>query len=146
MKQFTAALLVLAGLVLSGCGSNHTNASNLNGTWNATLMGNNNSTVLAFGTSLQVDNNGSVSVLSFKFTTNSPCFVTGETETGSFTLAGNFNGQVTGNFGMTVQSGTPTGNTLTLTGSAAGNTISGNWTLTGSPGCTGSGTFSMTKM
>jgi hypothetical protein len=33
-----------------------------------------------------------------------------------------------------------------LTGSAAGNTISGNWTLTGSSGCTGSGTFSMTRM
>ena len=146
MKQFKLALLVLVGLVSSGCGSNHTNASNLNGTWNATLMGNSDSTVLAFGTSLQVDNNGSVSVLNFKFTTNSPCFVTGETETGSFALSGNFNGQLTGNFGMTVQSGTPTGNTLTLTGSAAGNTISGNWTLTGSPGCTGSGTFSMTKM
>jgi len=28
----------------------------------------------------------------------------------------------------------------------AGNTISGNWTLTGSPGCTGSGTFTTTKM
>ena len=146
MKQFAVALLVLVGLVLTGCGANNTNASNLNGTWNATLMGNNNSTVLAFGTSLQVNNNGSVSVLNFKFTTNSPCFVTGETETGSFTLAGNFNGQVNGNFGMIVQSGTPTGNTLTLTGSAAGNTISGNWTLTGSSGCTGSGTFSMTRM
>ena len=67
-------------------------------------------------------------------------------ESGSFTLAGNFNGQLNGKFGMIVQSGTPTGNTLTLTGSAAGSTISGNWMLTGSSGCTGSGTFSMTKM
>jgi hypothetical protein len=146
MKLLAVRLSVLVGLLLTGCGSNNTNPSNLNGTWNATLMGNNNSTELAFGTSLQVNNNGSVSVLNFQFTTNSPCFVRGETETGSFTLSGNFNGQVNGTFGMIVQSGTPSGNTLTLTGSAAGNTISGNWTLTGSTGCTGSGTFTMTKM
>jgi hypothetical protein len=145
MRQFAIALLVLVGSVLSGCGSNNTNPSNLTGSWNATLVGNNNSTVLAFGTSLQLNNSGSVSVLNFKFTTNSPCFVMGETETGSFTLVGNFNGQMNGTFGMTVQSGTPSGNTLTLTGTAAGNTISGNWTLTGSSGCSGSGTFTMTK-
>jgi hypothetical protein len=145
MNKLAVALFVLVGLVLTGCGSNNTNASDLNGTWNATLRGNNNSTVLAFGTSLEVNNNGSVSVLNFEFTTGSGCFVMGETETGSFTLAGNFNGQVNGQFGMIVQSGTPSGNTLTLTGTAAGNTISGNWTLTGSTGCTGSGTFSMTK-
>jgi hypothetical protein len=54
MKLLAVVLLVLVGLVLTGCGSNNTNPSNLNGTWNATLMGNNNSTVLAFGTSLQV--------------------------------------------------------------------------------------------
>jgi hypothetical protein len=146
MKQLAVRLLVLVGLVLTGCGSNNTNPSDLNGTWNATLMGINNSTVLAFGTSLQVNNNGSVSVLNFEFTTNSPCFLMGETATGSFTLAGNSNGQVNGKFGMIVQSGTPSGNTLTLSGTAAGNAISGTWSLTGSPGCTGSGTFTMTKM
>lgn len=47
---------------------------------------------------------------------------------------------------MTVQSSTPTGNTLTLTGAVTGNTITGTWTLTGSSGCTGSGAFTMTKM
>ena len=146
MKQFAVALFVLVALVLTGCGSNPTNPSNLSGTWNATLTGNNNSTVLAFGTSLQINQDGSVSVVNFQFTTNSPCFVRGETESGSFTLAGNFNGQVNGNFGLIVRSGTPSGNTLTLTGSAAGNSISGNWTLNGNPGCTGSGTFTMTKM
>jgi hypothetical protein len=47
---------------------------------------------------------------------------------------------------MTVQSSTPTGNTFTLSGAVSGNTIAGTWTLTGSLGCTGSGSFTMTKM
>jgi len=65
---------------------------------------------------------------------------------GSFTLGGNFNGNASGKFGMTVQSSMPTGNSLTLSGAVSGNTISGTWTLTGSSGCTGSGSFTMTKM
>jgi hypothetical protein len=47
---------------------------------------------------------------------------------------------------MNVQSGSPSGNTLALAGTTSGNTISGTWTLTGSSGCTGNGTFTMTKM
>jgi hypothetical protein len=57
---------------------------------------------------------------------------------------GNFNGNMTGSFGMTVNSATP-GNSLKLTGTANGNTITGNWTLFGA-GCTGTGTFTMTRM
>ena len=78
--------------------------------------------------------------------TTSPCFSSGNTESGSFTLGGDFNGNVKGQFGMTVQSGTPSGNTLALTGTVNGNTITGNWTLTGSSGCAGNGTFTMTKV
>lgn len=146
MKHFFAAILLVFGLALVGCGTNSNNPANINGTWNATLLSNNNSTTFAFGTSLSVNTDGSVAISNFKFTTNSPCFVSGETETGSFTLSGNFSGQVNGSFGMTVKSGSPSGNTLTLNGTANGNTIAGTWTLTGSSGCTGSGTFSMTKM
>jgi hypothetical protein len=47
MKQLAVALFVLVGLVVTGCGSNTTNPSNLSGTWDATLIGDNNSTVLA---------------------------------------------------------------------------------------------------
>jgi len=147
MKQFAVAALLIAGLVLVGCGSNSANPTNINGNWNATLMGNGNTTSFAFGTSLAVNNDGSVSVSNFNFTTSSPCFASGETESGSFTLGGNFNGQANGSFGMTVQSGSPSGNTLKLNGAVAnGNTITGTWTLTGSSGCTGSGTFTMTKV
>ena len=147
MKRFALLVLLIASLFLVGCGSNSgANPTNINGSWNATLMGNSNTTSFAFGTSLAVNNDGSVSVSNFNFTTNSPCFGSGETESGSFTLGGNFNGQVNGSFGMTVQSGSPSGNTLKLNGTVAnGNTITGTWTLTGSSGCTGSGSFSMTK-
>ena len=61
-----------------------------------------------------MNGDGSVSVTNFNFTTNSPCFASGETETGSFTLSGNFNGNVNGKFGMNVKSGTPSGNALAL--------------------------------
>lgn len=109
-------------------------------------MSGGNTTVFSFGTSLNVNGDSSLTVSNFQFTTNSSCFVSGETETGSFTLSGNFNGSVNGKFGFNVQSGNPSGNTLALSGTANGNTITGTWTLTGSGGCTGNGTFTMTKV
>jgi hypothetical protein len=73
--------------------------------------------------------------------------VSGETESGSFALSGDFNGNVTGQFQYTVTSGQPAGNVLTLTGAVSGNTISGQWTLSGNTpsGCSGSGNFTLTK-
>jgi hypothetical protein len=87
-----------------------------------------------------------VSVTNLTFTTeNDSCFGNSGTETGSFGLTGNFNGDVTGTFAMTIQSANPSGNTLTLNGTVASSKITGTWVLTGI-GCTGSGTFSMNKM
>ena len=146
MKQFAVAVLLLASLTVIGCGYSNRNASNINGTWNATLLSNGNSTNFNFGTSFTATGNGAITVVNFNFTTSSPCFANGETETGSFTLSGNFSGQVNGTFGMTIQSGGSAPNTLVLTGTAAGNTITGNWTLAGNTGCNGSGTFVMTRM
>ena len=147
MKQFSVLAVLALGLALVGCGSNNKDSANINGTWNATLLSNGNTTNFNFGTSLTESSNGSLNVTNFNFTTNSSCFVSGETESGSFSLGGDFNGNVNGQFGMTVQSQNPSGNTLALTGTVSnGNTISGNWTLTGSSGCTGNGTFTMTKM
>ncbi|HEY1678025.1 MAG TPA: hypothetical protein VGG04_09990 [Candidatus Sulfotelmatobacter sp.] len=145
MKQFFLAALLAVGLVLVGCGSNSSNPATLNGTWNATLLDLNSTTVFTFGTSLAVNGNGSLTITNFRFNSNSPCFVSGESESGSFALMGNFNGQVNGRFGLSVQSGSPSGNTLTLSGSANGNTISGTWTLTGGTGCSGSGSFTMVR-
>ena len=139
MKKLAVAMLLVAGLALVGCGSN--NPANINGNWTATLTGSQN---FNFTTSIIENSDGTVSVSKFTFSSNS-CFLQGETETGTFALSGNFNGKVTGKFGMIVTSGTPSGNTLTLTGDANGNTITGTWTLTGSSGCTGNGTFTMNK-
>jgi len=148
MKHFALAALLIASVTLIGCGSNsNSDSSNINGTWNATLMSNGGgSTAFTFGTSLKVNGDNSLSISNFSFTSDSACFVSGEKESGSFTLSGNFNGQVKGSFGFSVLSGSPSGNTLTLSGTANGNTISGTWSLTGSGGCTGSGNFTMTKM
>jgi hypothetical protein len=140
MKKLAVAWLVAVVLTLAGCGSNGSKQGNINGTWTAVLTGDANFT---FGTSLVVNNDGTLSVSQFSFSTNGPCFVSGETESGSFGFTGDFNGNVTGQFGFKVVSGSPSGNTLTLTGTVTGNTIAGNWTLTGGSGCQGLGTFTM---
>jgi hypothetical protein len=144
MKQFAVTILILVSLALVGCGSNSSNPANINGTWNATLLDSGNNPSFTFGTSLRVNGDGSVTITNLSLNSNMACFGNAGTATGSFTLSGNFSGQVHGSFGMTVPSN-PSGNTLALNGTAAGNTISGTWTLTG-PGCTGSGTFTMNKM
>jgi len=145
MKQFASVVCLVVCLTLVGCGNNPADPANINGIWNATLTDTTNTTIFSFGTSLTVNGDGTLSVINFNFTTNSPCFVSGETESGSFTLAGDFNGNVNGKLNFVVQSGSPAGDTLTLTGMANGNTISGKWSLTGGTGCTGSGNFTMTR-
>lgn len=145
MKQFAVVLLLAVGLTLAGCGSDSSKHGSINGTWTATLTDTNDATVFSFGTTIVTKNDGTLTISTFSFNSNSPCFVSGETESGSFALSGDFNGNVSGAFGFAVQSGSPAGNTLTLSGTANGNTITGTWTLTGSSGCTGSGNFTMTK-
>ena len=142
MKKLAVAWLVAMVLTLVGCGSNGSKG-NINGNWTAVLS----DTSLNFGTSVVVNNDGTLSVSQFSFSTNGPCFVSGETESGSFAFTGDFNGNVTGQFNYKVVSGSPSGNTLTLTGTANGNMISGNWSLTGGnpTGCQGAGTFTMTR-
>lgn len=92
-------------------------------------------------------NNGTnVSGTNINFTTSSPCFSTVSSETGGFTLSGNTNGVTTGSFELTIQSGTPSGNVMTLNGTLNNNTITGTWTLTGvTSGCTGNGNFTMNR-
>ena len=145
MHKLAMGVVLAVGLALVGCGSSN-NSQNINGNWTATLMDANNKPTLSFSTSITQMSNGSLSVTNLNFSTNSPCFVTGETATGSFTLGGNFNGNVSGSFGMNVKSGSPGGNTLTMSGTVTGSSISGNWTLAGSSGCTGAGHFTMTRM
>jgi hypothetical protein len=62
-------------------------------------------------------------------------------------LSGNFNGNISGSFQLTITSATPSDNTLTLQGTVNNNAISGGWTLAGlTPGCTGEGDFTFTRI
>jgi hypothetical protein len=145
MKKLAVVWLVAVVLTLVGCGWNNHGHGNINGTWHAVLTDTN----FSFGTSLVVNGDGTLSINQFSFSTNGPCFVSGETESGSFAFTGDFNGNVQGTFDFTVVSGSPSGNTLKLSaGTVNGSTITGQWSLTGGnpAGCQGSGTFTMTKV
>lgn len=148
MNRGVLAILLGLALVLGGCGNdNSTNPGNINGTWSATLTNTDSTPAFAFTTTFTQMSGSSVGVTSLTFTTASPCFVSGETATASFILSGNFSGSVTGAFQLAVESGNPSGNTLTLQGTVKNNTITGTWTLVGiSSGCSGSGNFVLTKM
>jgi hypothetical protein len=144
MKQFGIALVLALGLALAACGGgNSSNPGTVTGNWTATLTG---TPTFTFTTSLSQSNGTTVvTVSNLNFSSNN-CFTSGGTQTGSFVLSGNFNGNITGSYQMTITSGTPSGNTLTLEGTVNDNSIAGTWNLTGSADCTGSGTFTMTKM
>ena len=148
MNRGVLSILLGFALVLGGCGnSNSTNAGSINGNWSATLTNTDSTPAFAFTTTFTQMTGNSVNVTNLTFTTASPCFVSGETETASFILSGNFSGSVTGAFQLAVKSGSPGGDTLTLQGTVKNNTITGTWTLVGlSSGCSGSGNFVVTKM
>jgi hypothetical protein len=147
MSKAVLACLLGFVLVLAGCGNNSNGMSNINGNWSASLTNTDGTQAFNFTTTFTQMSGSNVSVTNLTFTTSSPCFVSGQTETGSFVIAGNFNGSVTGAFQLGVQSGNPSGNTLMLQGTVKNNTITGTWTLTGvTAGCTGSGNFVLTHM
>jgi hypothetical protein len=144
MKSIAAVVLLAASLAQSGCGSNSTVNGNINGTWNATL---DSSGAESFGfvTTLVVNSGGALGSNSFILTVNNtPCVFPVTTESGSFTISGNFNGQVSGAFHYVVTSTGATINTLTLDGTVNNGQITGTWTVSGaSGGCGGNGTFTM---
>ena len=149
MKQIAIAVLLALGLMLGACGGGGGTSGNVSGNWAATLTNPDGTPAFAFNTSFsQTSGNSTVNVTNLSFTTATPCFNSQTSETGSVTLSGNFNGNVTGAFGMTISTMFPgTQNMLTLQGNVNNNTISGTWTLTGAQsGCTGSGNFTLTKM
>jgi hypothetical protein len=148
MQRIAAVIVLAASLVLSGCGSGSRVTGNINGTWKATLNSSGNET-FAFVTNLTVNGDGSLGTGSFDITVNNlpACAFPTVTETGSFTITGNFSGQVSGNFNYVISSTGATTSTLTLSGTVSGGQITGTWTVTGSSaGCSGSGTFTMTPM
>ena len=102
-------------------------------------------TTFTFMTNLTVNADGSLGSSSFNLTlNNTPCTFPTTTESGSFTISGNFNGQVSGAFQYVITSTGSAVNTLTLNGTVSGGQITGTWTVTGATAnCTGNGTFTM---
>jgi hypothetical protein len=147
-KALGTAVLLVTTFAALGCGNNNgSNSGNINGTWTANLTNPDNSPAFAFTTDFTEQSGGSISVTNFKFTTSGSCFSSTTTETGSFGLSGNFNGNVTGTFGMNISTtfSSGTNNQLALQGAVNGNTITGTWTLTGATGCSGNGAFTINK-
>ena len=147
MKQILPVMLIVIAILLAGCGSGSSNT--INGHWTAALMdsGSNGSPVFDFTVSLAATGSNNLSITNLNFTTANSCFASGSTANGGFTLSGNFNGVTSGGFQMNIQSAPSGGNNLlTLVGTVQNNTVNGTWTLTGTTaGCTGSGSFTMNK-
>jgi hypothetical protein len=148
-KQIAIIVILLAlALSMSGCGSGNgtPGSGNINGTWTFALTNTDGSPAYTFSTTFTQGSGGTLNITNFTFTSTGPCFASYQTsETGTFGLMGNFNGNVTGTFDMTISTMFPgaTNNVLTLQGVVNGNTISGNWTLTGGTGCSGKGMFTI---
>jgi hypothetical protein len=146
MKQLWTILVLGIALASAGCGTNSSQNS-INGNWTAALMSSNSgSSVFNFTLTMDQTSGSNLSITNLNFTTANPCFASGTSATGGFTLSGTFSGVTSGGFQMNVQSSGSSSNLLTLQGTVSNNTITGNWTLTGTTaGCTGSGTFTMNK-
>jgi hypothetical protein len=121
-------LLLFIAILLTACGSsNNNNTTNVNGNWTANLTDKNGNQVFAFTTSLTTNSDNSITGTNLTFNTNNGCFSNGATETGTFGLTGNFNGNVTGVFALNIQgpsTGSSGNNTLSLQGTLNNNTIS----------------------
>jgi hypothetical protein len=160
MRVVAIFSLFTLALLLSGCGSNQTQAQQeAGGVWQASLSGTVSN--LSFITQFTVNGDGALSITNFQFLNNAACFpfvngTNNASPTGSLAnLNYNAGNQiVSGNLSFTV---TENGNTLTLTStsitgtlngtSLTGGEIQGTWTLQGSgSGCGGgSGIFTMAQ-
>jgi hypothetical protein len=146
MNKVAAVVLLGITLIFSGCGSNSsTTNANINGTWSATLANSTLANMFTFSTHLTGNADGTLGTTNFSLTlNNTPCTFTSSTESGTFMLTGNFNGQVSGKFHYVIISTGVEVNTLTLDGTVGGSQITGTWSVTGATAnCTGNGTFTM---
>jgi len=148
MKRFRMVFFVAVSLILTACGGGNSNVlDTLTGNWTATLTNTDQTPAFTFTTSLSQSNGTTLTGTNLTFTVSTGCFTSAASQTGSFVLSGNFNGNITGSFQLTITSATPSNNTLTLQGTVNNNAIIGGWTLAGlTPGCTGAGDFTLTRM
>lgn len=147
MKTLGTIFVLGIAMMLAGC-ANNSNDGMINGNWTAALMDSSSggAPVFNFTATFTQISGGGVTITNLNFTTATPCFASGSTATGGFTLSGNQNGVTSGGFQMNIQSTGSSNNMLTLQGTVSNNTISGTWTLSGTTsGCSGSGSFTMNK-
>jgi len=169
VKKIAILALLAMELAISGCGNNvppNTPTTSTSGNWEALLTGGTgDASQLNFVTAFTVTNTNGLGsqpldITGFGFINVAACFAS-ETESGSANLTTSSTNQITGTMSYTVTSGTPSGNTLTLTGTnvfgtytgtttTTGNltdgVVTGTWKLTGGAGdssCQGSGQFIM---
>jgi len=146
LKTTGIAVLLAFIFLLAACG-NGSNGGNINGSWTASLTNPDGSPAFAFATNFTQGSGDSLNIVNFNFTTSGSCFTSPTTETGSFVLSGDFNGNVSGKFQLTISTEFPSqNNVLTLDGTVNGNSVTGTWTLTGLTGCSGNGSFTMNRM
>jgi len=145
MKKTVAVVLLAMSLILSGCGSNSQAAGTINGSWSATLSNSTLANSFAFMTTLTVNSDGSLGTTNFSLTlNNTPCTFPTTTESGTFMITGNFNGQVSGKFHYVIMSTGVEVNTITVDGTVSGGQITGTWTVSGATAnCSGFGNFTM---
>jgi hypothetical protein len=147
MKTLGMIFVLGITMMLAGCANNADNGM-IDGNWTVALMDSSSggSPVFNFTATFTQSSGSGVTITNLNFSTATPCFVAGSTATGGFTLSGNQNGVTSGGFQMNVQSTGSTNNLLTLQGTVSNNTISGTWALSGTTsGCSGNGTFTMSK-
>lgn len=148
MRKTVAVVLLSVSMILSGCGSSSHATGNINGMWSATLSNTTLANDFAFMTNLTVHADGSLGTSSFNLTmNNTACAFPSSTESGSFTITGNLNGQVSGKFHYVIMSTGVESDILTLDGTVSGGQITGTWTVSGAVGsCTGNGSFTMNPL
>jgi hypothetical protein len=144
MRYIGIAVFTALLWLLGACGS-PSQARGINGPWVGALNNPDGTVAFAFSMSLTQSDGTAVNVTNFSFGSAS-CF-SQASETATFNATGSSNGIVTGSFSLSASTEFPgvLNNMLTMRGdrSAATGDISGTWTLTGQPGCTGDGSFSM---
>ena len=156
LKYSGLAVALACCMALPACNSVSNTTVSSNGTlWEATLLETTGSpSPYDFVTEFSIAANGALTFDGITFITNNPCFVSGATMAGQAALTVDTTTYaVTGTMNLAVQSGTPSGNALQLTGTEVTGTetdgtlssgvVTGNWALTGGSGCTEAGTFTL---
>ena len=143
MRKASVTLLLCMLLIFVSCGT--TTPSALNGLWSANLKTSAGTDTFDFSATLAQGSGTSVTVSNFDLSIPSgslnTCLSGQTSETATFSSMGNETGQ----FAMSISGAL--GGVLTikgnLTNNSNGQSIAGQWTLTGASGCNASGTFLM---